>query len=153
MIDTHMHSHRLDLGALAGRYLTDDRYPYGIFPVRHAGELKDGAQCPGVHITHRLAEWPLFFKIICRYDPFQNDLGSGRDLEVHGLALDEPDRFPNQTAGQSHFVDMRGDLLRGRVGNGRNRADSYRHFQRNPLFSAVFPMAGKILWRAGHNPA
>ena len=64
----------------------------------HTGQFKDRAQRSGIHNPHRLSEGTLFLQVRGGDDAFKNNLGAGRNLQIHGLALDQLNRLSYQTA-------------------------------------------------------
>src|SRR5207248_4606115 len=95
----------LDHAALARRELADDAEQDRVVAMGDARDVEYRTVAPARHEAGELAERAFLLEIIRRYLPLDDDLGSCRDFEVHGLAFHHLDRFAAYAADNGELVD------------------------------------------------
>ena len=121
----------------------------GVFPVRDRRDVHERVQLPRMHVPVGLAERPLGLHELGVEVPFDDDLGLGRHLQVHGLALGHADGLAHEAAGDGHLVHAVVELLDGDVGDHRRGADDQGRGKRLTALLGVLPVKIDVLAEPG----
>src|ERR1700741_4089774 len=112
-----------------GRFADDGGCVDGILAVGDAGEVEDRIFVGQGVEAGVVAEWAFAAQFAPLDVTLEDDLGVGRDVEVHRFALDDLDRLAAEEAGDHEPLTFgrRGDD--GRKCGGRVGADGYGDFE------------------------
>ena len=100
--------------------------------------MEDGVRVGQRVVAGVVAEGALGAQLLGVHVAFQHDLGVGRHLDIHRLALDHLHRLLADESGHQHLVDAFRQRQRSGEADGRIGADGHRHLD---AASAVLRLA------------